>query len=260
MAWRSCLRFLREVGTVIVVSSVALSWLLLKIPSPIAPTEPPPAGATASMIAEQRSVAATVGHFLEPVTRPLGFDLADQRGPHRQLRGAGAHSLHPRRHLWRGEPKRGDDDVKPLAERLAANPAYGPATALALMAFFVLACQCMSTVAALRRETHSWRVPAFVLAYTYTAAYVAALIVHQVARVWLALGAAAEGPPSPAGSGRPGCRRAGARRCLAAAWARPGGRCEWTGSRRRRNGRSDPRASRDSGGPGRRHRCPCGGR
>ena len=53
------------------------------------------------------------------------------------------------------------------------------------MAFFVLACQCMSTVAALRRETHGWRIPAFVLGYTYAAAYVAALVVHQVARVWL---------------------------------------------------------------------------
>ena len=53
--------------------------------------------------------------------------------------------------------------------------------ALALMAFFVLACQCMSTVAAIRRETKSIRWPAFVLAYTYIAAYVVALGVHALA-------------------------------------------------------------------------------
>jgi ferrous iron transport protein B len=41
----------------------------------------------------------------------------------------------------------------------------------------------MSTVAALRRETKGWRVPGFVLAYTYAAAYVAALAVYQVARL-----------------------------------------------------------------------------
>ncbi len=63
----------------------------------------------------------------------------------------------------------------------AADPAYTTATALALMAFFVLACQCMSTVAALRRETKGWKVPLFVIAYTYAAAYVASLVVFQIA-------------------------------------------------------------------------------
>ena len=49
------------------------------------------------------------------------------------------------------------------------------------MAFFVLACQCMSTVAAVRRETRSLRWPLFVLGYTYAAAWVAAVVVFQVA-------------------------------------------------------------------------------
>ena len=51
---------------------------------------------------------------------------------------------------------------------------------LALMAFFVLACQCMSTVAAIKRETGSWRWPVFVMGYTYSVAYVAAILVYQV--------------------------------------------------------------------------------
>jgi ferrous iron transport protein B len=74
-----------------------------------------------------------------------------------------------------------DADVTSLADRIGHDPAYTTASALALMAFFVLACQCMSTVAALRRETKGWKVPAFVLAYTYAAAYVVALVVHQIA-------------------------------------------------------------------------------
>ena len=53
-------------------------------------------------------------------------------------------------------------------------------TGLALLAFFVLACQCMSTVAAIRRETGGWRWPAFVIAYTYAIGYVAAVVVYQV--------------------------------------------------------------------------------
>ncbi|KYF61341.1 hypothetical protein BE11_47580 [Sorangium cellulosum] len=78
-----------------------------------------------------------------------------------------------------------DDQPAPLAERIreARRPdgerAYSTRTGLALLAFFVLACQCMSTVAAIRRETKTWRWPAFVLAYSYTAAYVAALVVYQ---------------------------------------------------------------------------------
>jgi ferrous iron transport protein B len=81
----------------------------------------------------------------------------------------------------------GDEDTAPLAARLkdaktaTGATAYGPATALALMAFFVLACQCMSTLAAVRRETRSWRWPLFVLGYTYTAAWMVSVIVFQVA-------------------------------------------------------------------------------
>ena len=59
---------------------------------------------------------------------------------------------------------------------------YTRATGLALMAFFALACQCMSTVAAIRRETRSWRWPLFVLVYTYALGYVAAVGVYQLAR------------------------------------------------------------------------------
>jgi ferrous iron transport protein B len=63
------------------------------------------------------------------------------------------------------------------------SPTYTTRTALALHAFFVFACPCKSTVTAIRRETRSWRWPAFVLAYTYGIAYAAAFIVSQLARL-----------------------------------------------------------------------------
>jgi ferrous iron transport protein B len=169
MAARACGRFLREVGTVIVLASVAL-WVLMKVPTPGAPHD------------AQHSVAAAVGHGLEPVTKPLGFDWRINVG---LIGSFGARELMVSTlGVTYGVEQDGkDSDVKPLADRIAADPAYSTATGLALMAFFVLACQCMSTVAALRRETKRWRVPLFVLAYTYTAAYVAALVVHQLARL-----------------------------------------------------------------------------
>ncbi len=168
MAWHACRRFLREVGTVIVIASVAL-WVLLKIPMPGAPHD------------ASHSIAATVGHALEPVTKPLGFDWRINVG---LIGSFGARELMVSTlGVTYGVEQSGKNaNITPLADRLGSDPAYSTASALALMAFFVLACQCMSTVAALRRETKGWKVPVFVLGYTYAAAYVAALVVYQVAR------------------------------------------------------------------------------
>ena len=79
----------------------------------------------------------------------------------------------------------GDEDVAPLSQSLrearsaTGEKAYGVPTGLALMVFFVIACQCMSTLAAVRRETRSWRWPAFVLVYTYAAAWLLAVVTFQ---------------------------------------------------------------------------------
>jgi ferrous iron transport protein B len=57
-----------------------------------------------------------------------------------------------------------------------------PLTGVSLMVFFVLACQCMSTLAVVRRESGSWRWPAFMFAYQTAFAYTASLIVFQAGR------------------------------------------------------------------------------
>jgi ferrous iron transport protein B len=125
-------------------------------------------------------IAERVGHALEPITRPLGFDWKINVG---LIGSFGARELMVSTlGVTYGVEQNGTDaNVATLADRIGRDPAYTTATALSLMAFFVLACQCMSTVAALRRETKGWRVPLFVLGYTYVAAYVAALVVHQIA-------------------------------------------------------------------------------
>jgi len=58
---------------------------------------------------------------------------------------------------------------------------FGLPTALSLMVFFALCCQCASTLVVIRRETRSWRWPAFTFAYMTALAYVGALVVYQVA-------------------------------------------------------------------------------
>ena len=65
------------------------------------------------------------------------------------------------------------------AKRADGSPVWTPLVGLSLMVFFVLACQCMSTVAIVRRETNSWRWPAFMVAYMMVLAYIASLITFQ---------------------------------------------------------------------------------
>ncbi|CAN98255.1 ferrous iron transport protein B [Sorangium cellulosum So ce56] len=186
-AGQAAWRFTRDVGTVILAVSAVL-WVLLKVPMPGAAPHEPPAAAAESAAASleatslESSIAGSVGRALEPVTAPLGFDWRINVG---LIGSFGAREVMVGTMGVIFGVEDADDEPAPLAEQIreARRPdgslAYSSRTGLALLAFFVLACQCMSTVAAIRRETKSWRWPAFVLAYTYAAAYVAALVVYQ---------------------------------------------------------------------------------
>jgi ferrous iron transport protein B len=183
-AWR----FLRDVGTTILAVAVVL-WALLTVPLPasLQPADVDASGAAIEATPIQRSIAAGIGRGLEPVTRPVGFDWRINVG---LIGSFGAREVMvSTMGVIFGIEDAGDDPA-PLSVRLRdakkadGTPAYTTATALALLAFFVFACQCMSTVAAIKRETKTWRWPALVLAYTYTVAYVAAFAVYQIARLF----------------------------------------------------------------------------
>ena len=175
-AMQASRRFLRDVGTTIIAASAVL-WVLVTVS---VPGSQAPEGI-------ERSVAASVGRAIEPVTRPAGFDWRIN---------VGLIASFGQRELMVGTMgvifgvENAGDNPAPLTQRLRetkkadGTPVYTMANGLALLAFFVLACQCMSTVAAIRRETASWRWPAFVIAYTYTAGYVAAVVVFQVATLF----------------------------------------------------------------------------
>jgi ferrous iron transport protein B len=184
LAARTARRFVRDVGSVILVASVVL-WALLTVPGPgsEAARAMAPPGASERVLAMHGSVAAAVGRALEPITRPAGFDWRINVG---LIGSMGA------RELMVGTLGvifgiEDDDAQAPLAEKLkdaksaTGAHSYGVPTALSLMAFFVIACQCMSTLAAVRRETRSWKWAAFVFGYTYAAAWVLAVVVYQVA-------------------------------------------------------------------------------
>lgn len=184
-AWRTCKRFVKDVGSGILVASVIL-WVLLTVPWPGSQTAnvPVPEGASPRVAAMHRSVAARVGHAIEPVTAQAGFDWRIDVG----LVGSfGARELMVSTlGVIFGIDDTGDDTA-PLADKIrdakdgSGKAAYSVGTGLALLAFFVIACQCISTLMAIRRETRTWRWPAFVLAYTYAFAFVLAVIVNKLA-------------------------------------------------------------------------------
>ena len=68
------------------------------------------------------------------------------------------------------------------AKRADGSPVWTPLVGLSLMIFFLLACQCMSTVAIVRRETNSWRWPLFMISYMLVLAYVASFVTYQGGR------------------------------------------------------------------------------
>jgi len=173
--WQASRRFLRDVGTTIVIVS-AILWVLLTIPMPgvtRAADQPP----------IESSVAATVGRAIEPVTRPAGFDWRMNVG---LIGSFGAREVMVSTMGVIFGVENAADDPAPLTARLRdakkpdGSPLYGTRNGLALLAFFLLACQCMSTIAAIKRETRSYRWPLLVLVYTYVLAFVAAVLVFQL--------------------------------------------------------------------------------
>jgi ferrous iron transport protein B len=135
----------------------------------------------------QSSYAGMLGRAIEPVLRPLGFDWKISIG----IIGAFAarEVFVSTLAMVYGLDDNTDEESPLLRERIRAEedaegkPVYTPLMGISLMVFFALACQCMSTLAVVRRETRSWRWPAFLFAYMTALAWVASFIVYQGGRL-----------------------------------------------------------------------------
>ncbi|HZN67931.1 MAG TPA: nucleoside recognition domain-containing protein, partial [Tepidisphaeraceae bacterium] len=132
------------------------------------------------------SFAGRFGHFIEPVIRPLGYDWKMGVG----LVGAFAarevfvSTMGIVYSVGDASEETTDLEAAMAADRYAdGSPVWTPAVAASLLVFFVLAMQCVSTLAIVRRETGGWRWPLLMLAYMNALAYVVALVVYQVGRL-----------------------------------------------------------------------------
>lgn len=202
-AWRRLRVFLVDAGTIILAMTILL-WALLSFPKSDDITEryarereqilqtAAPEGERAEALqsldskeaGEQLafSLGGRFGHTIEPLLRPIGFDW--------QI-GVGIIGAFAAREVFIstlgvvfgiGEA---DEENKPLrtalreARHADGTPVMTPLSGVSLMVFFLLACQCMSTIAVVRKESGSWKWPVFLFSYMTVLAYIASLLVYQ---------------------------------------------------------------------------------
>jgi len=158
--------FLKRAGTTI-FSMMVLIWFLASFPRP-------PEGATGPAI--DYSLAAIIGKWLEPVLAPVGFNWQINVAliPGMAAREVAVASLGTVYAIEGGK-----EAAEQIGQALASK--WSLATALALLAWYIFAPQCASTLAVIKRETGGWRFMFITFAYMLGLAYVAAFITYHAA-------------------------------------------------------------------------------
>ena len=163
--------FIKRVGGIILALTVLL-WFLSTYPAA-------PEGATLPAITY--SYAGQLGRWLEVLVAPIGFNwqIAIALVPGMAAREVAVSALGTVYAL----SATGDEAAAQLGGLIAGS--WSLATALSLLVWYVFAPQCISTIAAVRRETNGWRYPVIMTAYLFALAYGASFVTYRVA---LALG------------------------------------------------------------------------
>lgn len=194
VTWDRANVFIRNAGTTILAISIVMWWL----------SAFPRVNGDARM-QQSESFAGHIGNTLQPVFAPLGFDSQLTVGVMTSFMArevfvstmgvlAGAGSDTEEGAHTAGEPSTVDPATAEqstashgVLEQVASmpradgTPVFDPATSAAALVFFVLAMQCLPTLAVTRRETGSWKWPALQFAWMTVVAYGAAFITHLVA-------------------------------------------------------------------------------
>lgn len=164
--------FLRRAGTVILSVSIVL-WFLTSYPKPPAGT--PPEAQMAS------SYAGHMGKAIEPAIKPLGFDwrvgvclVSSFIAREVFVSSAGV--------MWGVGDKTADPDQvsASLKDKIKHDPFFTPLRAVSIMIYYVLAMQCLSTVAVVKRETNGWKWPLFMTGYMTALAWLASFMTYRV--------------------------------------------------------------------------------
>jgi ferrous iron transport protein B len=186
--------FLKRAGTVILAISIIL-WALTAFPRNaeiqsqesnvqtqiVTDAEQTPIDDSGAKL--RSSYAGQLGRLIEPVIAPLGFDW--KIGVALIASFAAREVLVSTLSIIYNVGDESNEESESLmqavrdAKKDDGTPAWTPLTALTLMVFFVLAMQCMSTIAVVRRETNSWTWALFMVFYMTALAYLAAFLTYQ---------------------------------------------------------------------------------
>ena len=167
--WQRVMIFLKRAGTIILTTTVIL-WALSSYPQ--------------ARPGEKQSEVSIAGHIatgIETVVRPIGFnhDIALALLPAMAAREVAVAAIATVYAIDNPDDAKG---AQTLAQQMRSR--WSLATALAFLAWFVFAPQCISTIAVTRRETNGWKWPLFMVTYLFVLAYIAAGLTY-----WLAVAA-----------------------------------------------------------------------
>ncbi len=165
--------FLKRAGTIIAFTTILL-WALLNFPR---------ADDYAGESQVDRSIAGQIARGLEPIVAPIGFnrDIALALIPAMAAREVAVSAL-----ATTYAVDTPDEATRDLTLRQKLAKGWTLPTALAFLAWFVFAPQCISTIAVVRRETNGWKWPAFMVFYLFVMAYLAAGATFWLSK-WLGL-------------------------------------------------------------------------
>ena len=198
--WERSILYLKKAGTLILAASI-LIWFITNYPANVEYSKD--YDAAKGQITEQYdevaakpllaqldqeqageklalSYAGQFGHFIEPVIKPLGFDWK---------MGVGLVSAVAAKEVLVSTLATiysvGDveEDSQSLQEALAADAAFSPLVAFGLMVFTLIYSPCLAVLAVVRRETNSWKWPAFSFVYSTTLAWIMSFVVYQGGRL-----------------------------------------------------------------------------
>ncbi|PZT91328.1 MAG: ferrous iron transporter B [Citromicrobium sp.] len=164
--WQRAWVFLRRAGTIIFVATIAL-WVLLSFPQ----AEPGESQLDASF-------AGSVADGLHPILEPVGFnrEMSLALIPALAAREVAVSALAT---TYAVDAEDEDLAAQGVTERIAAT--WSLPTALAFLAWFVFAPQCLSTIAVARRETNGWKWPVVMLVYLFALAWIFAGLTYWIA-------------------------------------------------------------------------------
>lgn len=198
--WERSILYLKKAGTLILAASI-LIWFITNYPANVEYSKD--YDAAKAQITEQYdevaakpllaqldqeqageklalSYAGKFGHFVEPVIKPLGFDWKMGVG---LVSAVAAKEVLVSTLATIYSVGDAEEDSQSLQEALAADAAFSPLVAFSLMVFTLIYSPCLAVLAVVRRETNSWKWPAFSFVYSTTLAWVMSFVVYQGGRL-----------------------------------------------------------------------------